>query len=97
VEIRIDWHGEQFNVQLASKPGEEEFLSIKGCRIADGSKGSFVSWPATKNAQTNKWWQHVWASERFAAVVLSKALETKPRTQSSRQRAPAHDEDGPPF
>jgi hypothetical protein len=89
MNIEITWHGDQFNVELASKEGAEAFLSIKGCRIASGSKGEFVSWPATKNASTGKWWSHVWASERFAAVVLSKALESQPKAPARRQAAPA--------
>jgi DNA-binding cell septation regulator SpoVG len=96
VEIRIDWHNDQFNVQLASKPGEDEFLSIKGCRIVDGAKGAFVSWPATKNTASNKWWSHVWASDKFAAVVLSKAQETMPSRRPAGQRPARQDDDAPP-
>jgi len=89
MEIRIKWFdGErpQFNVQLASGPGKEEFLSIKACRIVDGSKGPFVSWPATKGT-SDKYWQHVWASEAFAAAVLEKAQEAMPKPASKRGSA----------
>lgn len=94
MEIIITWHNDQFNVELASHAGAEPFLSIKGCRIANGSKGEFVSWPATKNQGTGKWWNHVWASDKFADVVLSKAAESAPsrRPPPSRQR----DDDPPP-
>lgn len=95
MEIIIQWHGDQFNVELASRPGEEAFLSVKGCRIASGSKGPFVSWPATKNQQSGKWWNHVYASERFAAVVLSKAQESQPKQPGRRQESPAMEP--PPF
>lgn len=89
MNIIITWHGDQFNVELASKEGAEAFLSIKGCRIVDGQKGAFVSYPATKNASTGKWWSHVWASDRFNAAVLGKALATRPAPSGSprgRQR-----------
>jgi hypothetical protein len=91
MNIEITWHGDQFNVELASKEGAEAFLSIKGCRIVDGSKGPFVSWPATKNQQSGKWWNHVWASEKFAAVVLSKANDAR---KPARAGGGARDDDG---
>lgn len=95
MEIAITWHGEQFNVELCSKAGAEAFLSVKGCRIASGSKGDFVSWPATKNQSSGKWWSHVWASERFADVVLAKAQESRPRTVDRRSRQDADSSDVP--
>lgn len=92
MNVIITWHNDQFNVELASKPGAEAFLSIKGCRIADGSKGPFVSYPATKNATTGKWWNHCWGSDAFNAVVLEKAQASKPQ-QAARRQAPAGDMD----
>ena len=94
MDIRIKWfEGErpQFNVQLASAPGKEEFLTIKGCRIVEGSNGPFISWPATKG-NNDKYWNHVWASDAFAEAVLAKAraAETKP---ASRRPAAKPDED----
>lgn len=71
-----------FNVGLASNDKSEEFLSIKGCRIVNGKDGEFVSWPATKNESTGKYWNHCWANEKFAAAVLAKAKETMPQQQS---------------
>lgn len=84
---------DQFNVELCSKEGAEAFLSIRGCRIVSGSKGEFVSFPATKNQSTNKYWNHVWANEKFAAAVLAKAKESRQSSRGSRSR----DEDEPPF
>lgn len=73
-----------FNVSLHSKEGEEEFLTIKGCRIVSGAKGEFVSWPATKK-DDGKYWNHVYASEAFAAAVMKKVKQSapKPPAQSS--------------
>lgn len=98
MEINVKWFGDNFNVNLSSKPGEEEFLSIKGCRIVDGTKGFFVSWPATKNQSTGKYWNHVWGSERFNAVVLSKAQASIPKAPARRQEpAGSGDIDDIPF
>jgi hypothetical protein len=94
MDIQIQWFNDQFNVGIASKEGAEPFLSIKGCRIVDGSKGSFVSWPATKNQSTGKYWSHVWANDKFGAAVLSKAQAGMPAKQGKRApAAAAQDED----
>ena len=67
-----------FNVGLCSKEGAEEFLSIKSCRIANGAKGEFVSWPATKK-DDGKYWSHVWANDKFASAVLELAKASLPK------------------
>lgn len=88
MNVITTWHGDQFNVELASREGEEPFLSVKGCRIVDGQNGPFVSYPATKNANTGKWWQHAWGSEKFNAVVLSKAQASMPRKSAALAQKP---------
>ena len=66
-----------FNVGLSSAEGKEPFVTIKGCRLADGRNGQFVSWPAQKK-DDGKYWNHVYASEAFAKAVLEEALKTIP-------------------
>ena len=95
MHIGITWHSDQFNVELSSKEGAEAFLFIKGCRIVDGTKGAFVSWPATKNTNTGKWWSHVWGSDRFSAAVLEKALATRQTDRAPARRKQDADEDVP--
>lgn len=90
MKVTVEWHNDQFNVNVASAEGRDPFISIKGCRIANGSKGEFVSWPATKNANSGKWWNHVWGSEQFNDVVLSTARASQP--QRSQRQAPRRDE-----
>lgn len=94
MNISIEWHGNQFNVLLASQAGREAFLTVKGCRIAKGSKGEFVSWPATKNSSTGKWWNHVYASDRFNATVLDLAKAGMPE---SAMPADSDTDDNIPF
>lgn len=69
MKIEIEHHQNQFNVALCSKEGMQPFLVIKGCRVMDGQKGRFISWPARK-MDNGKWWNHVFASEGFATAVL---------------------------
>jgi DNA-binding cell septation regulator SpoVG len=78
MEISIEWHQEQFNINLSSKAGAEAFLSIKGCRLVDGDDGQFIGYPSTKNANSGKWWRHVWGSDKFNAAVLEKVMASMP-------------------
>jgi DNA-binding cell septation regulator SpoVG len=89
MHISIENFDKSFNVSLHSTPEKEPFLVIKGCRIANGKNGEFVSWPATKS--NDKWWNHVYASEAFAATVLEKYKTAQPK------KSKAADDDSIPF
>lgn len=65
-----------FNLNLATKEGKEPFLVIKGCKIVDGQKGEFISWPA-KKMDDGKWLNHVYASREFVDAALKVAKEAK--------------------
>jgi hypothetical protein len=97
MHITIEHHNDQFNVNIHSKEGADAFLSIKGCRIKDGANGPFLSYPANKNERTGKWWNHVWGSDKFNAVVLAKAQEGAPKAATSRQQVQQPVEDDIPF
>jgi len=95
MEISIEKHDGKypsFNINLHSKPGAEPFLVIKGCRIVNGQKGEFISYPATKNEKTGKYWQHVYGGEKFNEAVLRLA-----RTAPPKQAQTAPDLDDIPF
>jgi DNA-binding cell septation regulator SpoVG len=97
MEISIKWFTESkypsFNVMLASAPGRDPFLEIKGCRIVDGKNGEFVSWPSTKNESTGKYWNHCYGSEQFNEAVLEKAKAAKPVSASRQASKSATDDD----
>lgn len=89
MEISIKWFDGQypsFNLILASAPGKDPFLEVKGCKIVDGQNGPFVSYPSRKQ-DNGKYWNHVYGSEQFNAVVLSKAQATMPAKQAPARRA----------
>jgi len=65
----------KFNVHLHSAEGKESFLTVRGCKIADGKNGPFVSWPSSKNEKTEKWWNHVVTSKGFNDLVLAEAMK----------------------
>ena len=94
MKITVKHFGQQFNVSLASKEGAEPFLEIKGCRIASGANGEFVSWPATKK-EDGTWWRHAYASEAFGAAVLQEAK--KGASKPAPRRPVRADDDTIPF
>lgn len=77
MKVSVQWYDKQFNVLLSSGEGKEPFLTIKGCRIVDGKKGEFVSWPSRK-MDDDKYWNHVYCSEAFGAAVIEEARKTQP-------------------
>lgn len=66
-----------YNIGIASKPGGKPFLEIKGCRLMNGSKGQFISYPSRKQ-DDGKYWNHVWASDQFNEAVIKKINELQP-------------------
>ena len=77
MNVTIEWHRDQFNVAVSSALGKDPFVTIVGCRIVNGSKGEFISPPATKG-KNDKWWNHARFSDEFQSVVLKLAKESRP-------------------
>ena len=94
MHIMIIWHDKQFNVDIAASEQREAFLSIKGCRLVEGSSGTFVSFPSRKNEQTGKYWNHVWANPAFQAEIVKHAKASQ--QQASKANEP-FDKDEIPF
>jgi DNA-binding cell septation regulator SpoVG len=88
MKIAIEHHNDQFNVALSSGEGKEPFLTIKGCRVVDGAKGRFISFPSRK-LDSGKYWNHVYASEGFQAAILAELDKGQPKRRSR--------DDEPPF
>jgi len=80
MEVKVQWLDGQypsFNVMIASKEGVDPFITIKGCNIKTGPKGDFVSYPSKKTNE-GKYFNYIYASEKFNAVVMEKARLAKP-------------------
>jgi DNA-binding cell septation regulator SpoVG len=91
MHITIEHHNDQFNVSLSSAQGKEPFITVKGCRIVDGQKGRFVSWPARK-LENGSYWRHVYASDGFQAAVIEAFDKSTKKPAKAR-----NDDDAPPF
>ena len=96
MKITTKWFGNQFNVGLASSEGREEFVSIKGCRLVDGPKGEFVSWPSTKK-DDGTYWRHAWGSDEFQAAVIKEAKKNQPQDTKTASRQSNAVDDSVPF
>ena len=88
MKITIEQRDRDFNVNLHSKEGAQPFLTIKGCRVVDGQKGQFVSFPS-KKLDSGKYWNHVYASDAFQAAVLEAFNASKPAEPVKRDKAEA--------
>lgn len=86
MNITIEFHpNDRFNVCLHTSPEREPFIVIKGCKIINGSKGEFISWPSQKNETSGKYWQHVYAPETFQAAVIAEVHKSAPKQAAPRQ------------
>jgi len=99
MHIAIEHHGDQFNIQLSAKAGEDHFLAIKGCRIIDGANGQFVSFPS-RRMDSGKYWTHVWANDKFQAAILkahAASAEKPAKVKPKGKKADADDDLDIPF
>ena len=62
---------------VSSKEGMDPFITIKSCNIKTGTKGDFVSYPSKKTNE-GKYFNYIFASEKFNGVVMEKAKLAKP-------------------
>ena len=80
MQVKVQWIDGQypsFNVMVSSKEGAEPFITIKGCNIKTGSKGEFISYPSKKTNE-GKYFNYIYASEKFNKVVMDEAKLAKP-------------------
>jgi DNA-binding cell septation regulator SpoVG len=83
MEINVEWQEGQypsFNLILSSKVGVDPFITIKGCGIMQGSKGEFVKYPS-KKLDSGKWFNYIYANDKFNSAVLEKAHAAKKDTK----------------
>ena len=86
MEITIEHHGDQFNINLHGALGAEPFLQIKGCRIVQGKNGPFISYPARK-MDNGKFWQHVYGGDKFNEKVMQLAVQQNMRPSHDAAKA----------
>ena len=89
MEIQVKWFEGKypsFNIELATKSGNEPFITIKGCSLREHNGKEFISFPA-KKMESGKYWQHVYASDDFQRVVIEKAKVSMPKQEKEAPMA----------
>lgn len=95
MHITIEWHDKNFNINLHSTPEKDAFLSVKGCRLVGEGDKRFIGFPAKKNEESGKWWNHVWGSDAFQKMVIQLAEKSKPKAKPTGSSFDDMDDDIP--
>lgn len=80
MEVKVEWKEGKypsFNVMVSSQAGKDPFITIRGCKIIQGQKGEFVSYPARKQ-DDGKYFNYIYCTDVFNRIVLEKANTSKP-------------------
>lgn len=89
MDIRTIWQEateyKTFTLELASSPDKKSFLAIKGCRLAEGPNGQFISGPSQKK-QDGTYFNLTFFSREFNEAALEKALASQPKPKSAPKR-----------
>ena len=82
-----------YDVMFATAEGKEPFVTIKDCKLVDGSKGQFVGTPSRKDDK-DKWWPMVYMSDACQAEVI-KAMNAAAPADTRTHGKRVADEDVP--
>lgn len=98
IEIKIEPSatGKTFGIALHKVGADKPFAVIKGCKMASGSNGEFVSGPSTK-MDDGKWFNYLFMDKDFGAYVTKLALEAMPKQQSRGTVNDVNSEESIPF
>ena len=93
MKIEPSQSGKTFGVALVKD--DKVLLVVKGCKLANGSNGQFVSGPSAK-MDNGEWFRYLYMDKQFGDYVTKLAIEAMPKEpQQSRQAAPPSHEDVP--
>ncbi len=76
-----------YDVMVASAEGREPFITIKDCKLIEGSRGQFVGFPSRKDDK-DKYWPMVYGSDGFQAEVIRAMNAAAPDTRTISERRP---------
>ena len=83
VKIEPSTSGKTLGIAFHKAGSDKPFAVIKGCKIANGSNGEFVSGPSTKI--DDKWFNYLFMDKDFGAYITKMALEAMPKEQKPVQ------------
>lgn len=91
MEIGIKWFAGKypsFNIELATKAGNDPFITIKGCSLREHNGKEFIGFPH-KKIESGKYWSHVFASDDFQRAVIEKAKVDMPKEEPPKASSKA--------
>lgn len=88
ISIEQSKSGKTFGIAIHKTAQDKPFMVVKGCRMASGSEGPFVSGPSTK-MDDGKWFNYVFMDRAFSEHVTKLALAAQPQ---ERQEAAGSDD-----
>jgi len=89
ITIEPSKSGKTFGVGFCKEAGQEPFFVMKGCRLANGANGPFVSGPSTK-MDDGKWFNYSYFDKKFSEYVTGlaqKAVEAAPAAPKAQAAA----------
>lgn len=94
VEVKIEpsKSGKTFGIALTK--GDKVLLAIKGCKLANGQNGQFVSGPSAK-MDDGTWFNYLFMDKQFSDYVTG--LAVKAMESQAPQQAPQQQRQKPSF
>mgnify|MGYP003591551686 CR=1 FL=1 len=93
VKIEPSQSGKTFGVALVKD--DKVLLVVKGCKLANGSNGQFVSGPSAK-MDNGEWFRYLYMDKQFGDYVTKLAIEAMPKEpQQSKPKAASLESDIP--
>ena len=80
VKIEMSQSGKTFGVALVKD--DKVLMVVKGCKLATGSNGQFVSGPSAK-MDNGEWFRYLYMDKQFGDYVTKLAIEAMPKEQAS--------------
>lgn len=95
VEFKIEpsQSGKTCGIAIHKKGEDKPFLVVKGCRIANGQNGQFLSGPSIK-LDSGEWLNYLFTSKEFGSYITSLAVDAMP-TKPAKQSSATDDSDIP--
>lgn len=85
IKIEHSASGKTFGVAFYLKDGDKPNFVIKGCRIANGKDGDFVSGPSTK-MDDGKWLNYAYFDQNLSEYILKEYQKDAPKKQEKPQQ-----------
>lgn len=94
IKVNPSKSGKTFSVEFRFKDADAEYpdFAIKGCKLADGKDGQFVSGPSAK-MDDGKWFNYTFFGKGLSEYIVKEANKTM--KQESKKTTQTEEDDIP--